>query len=80
MNVWFGGSEAADAICDVIFGDKVPCGKLTTSLPKATGQEPLYYNHQIQDVLYPMTILDLPNMPATSWMYAMAPSILLVMA
>ncbi len=46
MNVWFGGSEAGDAICDVVFGDKVPSGKLTTSLPKATGQEPLYYNHQ----------------------------------
>lgn len=46
MNVWFGGSEAGDAICDVVFGDKVPSGKLTTSLPKTTGQEPLYYNHQ----------------------------------
>jgi len=45
LNVWFGGSEAADAICDVIFGDKVPCGKLTMSMPQATGQEPLYYNH-----------------------------------
>lgn len=46
MNVWFGGSEAGDAICDVVFGDKVPSGKLTVSMPKATGQEPLYYNHQ----------------------------------
>lgn len=46
MNVWFGGSETADAICDVVFGDKVPSGKLTVSMPKATGQEPLYYNHQ----------------------------------
>lgn len=46
MNVWFGGSEASDAICDVLFGDKVPSGKLTTSLPQTTGQEPLYYNHQ----------------------------------
>ena len=46
MNVWFGGSEAGDAICDVVFGDKVPSGKLTASMPKATGQEPLYYNHQ----------------------------------
>ena len=45
MNVWFGGSEAADAICDVVFGDKVPSGKLTMSMPQATGQEPLYYNH-----------------------------------
>ena len=46
MNVWFGGSEMGDALCDVIFGDKSPSGKLTTSMPKTTGQEPLYYNHQ----------------------------------
>lgn len=45
MNVWFGGSEAADAICDVLFGDKVPGGRLTVSMPRTTGQEPLYYNH-----------------------------------
>lgn len=46
MNVWFGGSEVGDALCDVLFGDKVPSGKLTVSMPKTTGQEPLYYNHQ----------------------------------
>ena len=46
MNVWFAGSETGDAICDVLFGDKVPTGKLTVSMPKTTGQEPLYYNHQ----------------------------------
>ena len=45
MNVWFGGSEMGDALCDVLFGDKVPSGKLTTSMPKTTGQEPIYYNH-----------------------------------
>ena len=45
LQVWFGGSEAGDAICDVIFGDKVPSGKLTTSMPQTTGQEPLYYNY-----------------------------------
>ena len=45
LQVWFGGSEAGDAICDVVFGDKVPSGKLTTSMPQATGQEPLYYNY-----------------------------------
>lgn len=44
MNVWFGGSEASDAICDVLFGEVVPSGKLTVSMPQATGQEPLYYN------------------------------------
>jgi beta-glucosidase len=45
MNVWFGGSETASAICDVLYGDVNPSGKLTVSMPQATGQEPLYYNH-----------------------------------
>lgn len=45
MNVWFGGSEAADAICDVLFGDKAPSGRLTVTMPQSTGQMPLYYNH-----------------------------------
>ncbi len=45
MNVWFGGSETPDAICDVLFGDKCPAGRLTVSMPRATGQQPLYYNH-----------------------------------
>ena len=45
LNVWFGGSEGSDAICDVLFGDKVPSGKLSVSMPRNTGQEPLYYNY-----------------------------------
>lgn len=45
LNVWFGGSEAGDAICDVLFGDAVPSGKLSFSMPKSVGQIPLFYNH-----------------------------------
>lgn len=45
LNVWFGGSEAADAIADVVFGDVNPSGKLTMSMPWNVGQIPVYYNH-----------------------------------
>lgn len=44
LNVWFGGSETADAIADVIFGDYSPSGKLTTSFPRTVGQVPIHYN------------------------------------
>lgn len=45
MNVWFGGSEAADAIADVVFGAAAPSGHLTATMPRNVGQIPIYYNH-----------------------------------
>lgn len=46
LNVWFGGTEAAKAITDVLFGDVNPSGKLTTTFPQNVGQIPLYYSHK----------------------------------
>jgi beta-glucosidase len=46
LNVWFGGSEAAYAIADVLFGDMNPSGKLSTTFPQNVGQIPLFYNHK----------------------------------
>jgi len=45
LEAWYGGTEAANAIVDTLFGDSNPGGKLPFSWPRGSGQVPIYYAH-----------------------------------
>ena len=45
LYTWWLGSEAGNAIADVLFGDYNPSGKLPMSFPREEGQIPIYYNY-----------------------------------
>jgi beta-glucosidase len=45
LDIWFAGTEAGNAVADVLFGNYNPSGKLTASFPRNVGQIPIYYNH-----------------------------------
>jgi len=44
LQAWFPGVQAGPALVRALFGDVNPSGKLTVSMPRSVGQEPLYYN------------------------------------
>ena len=45
LYTWWLGSEAGNAIADVLFGDYDPSAKLPITFPRSEGQIPIYYNH-----------------------------------
>jgi beta-glucosidase len=46
LETWFAGTQAGNAISDVLFGDVNPGGKLPVTFPRNTGQIPIYYNYK----------------------------------
>lgn len=44
VEAWHLGIQMGNAVANVLFGDKVPEGKLASTFPKMTGQCPIYYN------------------------------------
>ena len=45
LYTWWLGTEAGNAIANVLFGDYNPSGKLPMTFPREVGQIPIYYNH-----------------------------------
>ncbi len=80
LDAWFGGTEAGNAIADVLFGDYNPSGKLSMSFPVSVGQIPVYYNAKNtgrpwdgkDNPKFKSDYLDLPNEPLYPFGYGLS--------
>lgn len=80
LYTWWLGSEAGNAMANVLYGDYNPSAKLPMSFPRSEGQIPVFYSYKNtgrpslneKDITYRSIYIDLPNTPKYAFGYGLS--------
>lgn len=78
LEAWWLGTQAGNALADVIFGDYNPSGKLPITFPRHEGQIPLFYSNKNSgrpfdpNSKWTSKYIDMPNTPLYPFGYGLS--------
>lgn len=67
---WYPGTEGGRAVAEILFGQKLPSGKLPVSLPRSSAQLPVYYNQKAASRA--RVYADMPSAPLYPFGYGLS--------
>ncbi|MGE5645584.1 MAG: glycoside hydrolase family 3 C-terminal domain-containing protein [Acidobacteriota bacterium] len=72
VEAWLPGERGGEAVAEILFGDYNPSGRLAITVPRHSGQLPVYYNFKPSKLELNRAYVDMPGTPLWDFGYGLS--------